>query len=183
MFVTSAMDIWKAKQLKTYGEINATAKKDFCASKKLKFQKLSNDEKAPFEKLARDHQVKQALMAESIAETLQKKNGGNCLRSYRSIANATGNWCSHVTIHNWLKAQPTFKTYAKHVRPGLTEINREKQVLFGKHVWNNWNLPRCTKLLWTMSDEKWWHGLVLRTFAKMCPALYLQANACIIKVR
>jgi hypothetical protein len=22
-----------------------------------------------------------------------------------------------------------------------------------------------------MSDEKWWYGLVLRTFAKMCPAL------------
>jgi hypothetical protein len=28
-----------------------------------------------------------------------------------------------------------------------------------------------TKILWTMSDEKWWYGLVLRTFAKMCPAL------------
>jgi hypothetical protein len=110
-------------------------------------------------------------MAENIAETLQKKEGGNCLRSYRSIANATGNWCSHVTIHNWLKAQPTFKTYSKQVRPGLTEVNREKQVLFGKHVWNYWNLPRSTKVLWTMADEKWWHGLVLRTFAKMCPAL------------
>jgi hypothetical protein len=27
------------------------------------------------------------------------------------------------------------------------------------------------RVLWTMSDEKWWFGLVSRTFAKMCPAL------------
>ena len=171
MYVSSAMDIWKAKQLKTYGEIKLKDKREYCASKKLEFNKLPDDQKVPFEKLARDHQVKQALMVECIADALQKKQGGNCLRSYRSIANATDNWCSHVTIHNWLKAQPTFKTYAKQVRPGLTDINREKQVLFGQHVRSNWNIPRTTKILWTMSDEKWWHGLVLRTFAKMCPAL------------
>jgi hypothetical protein len=27
------------------------------------------------------------------------------------------------------------------------------------------------KILWTMSDDKWWFGLVSRTFAKICPAL------------
>jgi hypothetical protein len=46
-----------------------------------------------------------------------------------------------------------------------------KQVAFARHVFSNWNLPKNTKILWTMSDEKWWYGLVLRTFAKMCPAL------------
>jgi hypothetical protein len=25
-----------------------------------------------------------------------------------------------------------------------------------------------------MSDEKWWYGLVLRTFVKMCPALGIE---------
>ncbi len=30
------------------------------------------------------------------------------------------------------------------------------------------------KVLWTMSDEKWWFGLVSRTFAKMCPALGIE---------
>jgi hypothetical protein len=102
---------------------------------------------------------------------LAEKMGGNCLRSYHSLEKATDGWCSHSTIENWLKAQPTFATYFKKVRPGLTEANREKQVQFAKHVFSNWGLPRTQKILWTMSDENWWYGLVLRTFAKMCPAL------------
>jgi hypothetical protein len=73
----------------------------------------------PFEKIARDKQV------------LQKKKGGNCMWSFRSLANATDNWCSHVTIMNWLQRQPTYATYTKNVRPGLTEANRMKQVAFG----------------------------------------------------
>jgi hypothetical protein len=46
-----------------------------------------------------------------------------------------------------------------------------KQIEFSKHVHNRWGLPDNCKILWTMSDEKWWYGLVSRTFAKMCPAL------------
>jgi hypothetical protein len=171
MYVTSAMDVWKEKQLKTYGKIDAKARREHCAKKKEDWNALSVDEKEPFEKIARDKHVRQALMVQCVTEALQKKTGGNCLRSFRSLANATDNWCSHVTIMNWLQRQPTYATYSKNVRPGLTEANRTKQVEFGKHVHAFWNLPPGTKVLWTMSDEKWWHGLVLRTFAKMCPAL------------
>ncbi len=92
------------------------------------------------------------------------------------MVNATDNWCSHQTISNWLTKQPTYAVYySKNVRPGLTDTNRLKQVEFGKHVHAFWNLPAGTKvLLWTMSDEKWWHGLILRTFAKMYPALGIE---------
>ena len=64
--------------------------------------------------------------------------------------------------------------YTKRIRPGLTEANRLKQIAFSTHVHNRLGLPPNTKVLWTMSDEKWWFGLVSRTFAKMCPALGIE---------
>ncbi len=53
----------------------------------------------------------------------------------------------------------------------MTETNRAKLIEFSKHVHQRWGLPDNQNVLWTMSDEKWWFGLVSRTFAKMCPAL------------
>lgn len=64
--------------------------------------------------------------------------------------------------------------YTKRIRPGLSEVNREKQIEFSRHVHNRWGLADNVKILWTMSDEKWWFGLVSRTFAKMCPALGIE---------
>jgi hypothetical protein len=61
--------------------------------------------------------------------------------------------------------------YTKRIRPGLTEVHRAKQIEFSKHVHNRWGLEGARKGLWTMSDEKWWFGLVSRAFAKICPAL------------
>ncbi len=49
-----------------------------------------------------------------------------------------------------------------------------KQIKFSEHVNNGWGLDKIIKILWIMSDEKWWFGLVSRTFAKMCPALGIQ---------
>jgi hypothetical protein len=40
----------------------------------------------PFEKKQRDHLAKQSLMKESITDALQKTKGGNCVRSYASLA-------------------------------------------------------------------------------------------------
>jgi hypothetical protein len=40
----------------------------------------------PFEKKQRDHLAKQCLMKESITDALQKAKGGNCVRSYASLA-------------------------------------------------------------------------------------------------
>ena len=110
-------------------------------------------------------------MKEAVIDALQKEKGGNCQRSYASVAKATGDWCSGETIRNWLTSQPDFCLYTKRIRPGLSEINREKQIIFSQHVHNRWGVVGSRKILWTMSDEKWWFGLVARTFAKMCPAL------------
>jgi hypothetical protein len=53
----------------------------------------------------------------------------------------------------------------------------QKQVVFSKRVHDRWGLPADVKILWTMSDEKWWHGLVSRTFAKMCPELGVERSS------
>jgi hypothetical protein len=53
----------------------------------------------------------------------------------------------------------------------------QKQVVFSQRVHDRWGLPPDKKILWTMSDEKWWHGLVSRTFAKMCPELGVQRSS------
>ena len=58
MYVTSAMDTWKEKQLKTYGKIDAKARREHCAKKKEDWNKLSVEEKEPFEKIARDKHVR-----------------------------------------------------------------------------------------------------------------------------
>jgi hypothetical protein len=47
------------------------------------------EEKIPFQKKQRDHMAKQSLMKESIADALQKDKGGNCVRSYASLAKVT----------------------------------------------------------------------------------------------
>jgi hypothetical protein len=129
------------------------------------------EEREPYEKKSRDHLAKQIVMKEGVVAALQKAKGGNCQRSYASVAKDIGDWCSSQTIRNWLKSQPDFCLYTKRIRPGLTEANRLKQIEFSKHVQNRWGLQGNRKILWTMSDEKWWFGLVARTFAKMCPAL------------
>jgi hypothetical protein len=52
-----------------------------------------------------------------------------------------------------------------------------KQVLFSQRVHDGWGLLADKNNLWTMSDEKWWHGLVSRTFAKMYPELGVQRSS------
>jgi hypothetical protein len=53
---------------------------------KEKWVSLTEDDKLPSEKKARDHMAKQALMKECITDALRKQTGGNRLRSYASIA-------------------------------------------------------------------------------------------------
>jgi hypothetical protein len=69
-----------------------------------------------------------------------------------------------------------YASYASNVRPLLTEHNMQKQVVFSKRVHDRWGLAADVKILWTMSDEKWWHGLVSRTFAKMCQELGVERS-------
>jgi hypothetical protein len=91
-------------------------------------------------------------------------------RSRRLSTNKSGRLCLRKTDF-LLKSQPDFCMYTKRIRPGLTEANRLKQIQFSKHVHDRWGVQGSRKILWTMSDEKWWFGLDARTFAKMCPAL------------
>ena len=47
---------------------------------------LSEDQKEPYKKKQRDHLAKQGLMKQAIVDALQKDKGGNCVRSYASLA-------------------------------------------------------------------------------------------------
>ena len=114
-------------------------------------------------------------MAECVTDALQKKKGEIVCVPF--AAWPTRRIIGAVTKRflTGSRGNPLMRlVYSKNVRPGLTDANRVKQVEFGKHVNAFWSLPAGTKVLWTMSDEKWWHGLVLRTFAKKCPALGIE---------
>ena len=53
--------------------------------------------------------------------------------------------------------------YKKNIKPGLTEVNKVKQVNFSVRVVDHrWYLSATIKILWVMSDEKWFHALVPR---------------------
>jgi hypothetical protein len=154
IFITSKMAEWYESQRVQSRRVDPQAKRNHRACLKIAWTRLSAEEKVPYDKMSRDHHARQPLMKECLVDALQKKTGGNCLRSYRSLEKATDGWCSHSTIEHWLKSQPTFTTYSKKVRPGLMEANREKQVQFAHHVFSNWGLPRTQKILWTMSDVR-----------------------------
>ncbi len=53
---------------------------------KEKWENLSAEDREPFEKKKRDHLARQDVMKECIADALQKIKGGNCVRSYASLA-------------------------------------------------------------------------------------------------
>ena len=99
----------------------------------------------------------------------------NC-HSYRVLSKHVNNWCSPYTIETWLRSHPTYNIYAKNIKPGLTAQNREKQVVFSKHVRNRWGLS-AGKFLCIHSDEKWFHALVPRCNATACAELGLQRQS------
>jgi hypothetical protein len=63
---------------------------------------LTDEDKEPYAKKARDHQAKQNLMKECIVDALRKAKGGNCSRSYASLAKVKRTlmlqWKSYKTI-------------------------------------------------------------------------------------
>jgi hypothetical protein len=111
-----------------------------------RWENVSPADRVPHEKKARGHLAKQSVMKETVVNALQKDKGGNCSRSYASVAKDTGDWCSSQTIFNWLKSQPDFCLYTKRIRPGLTEANRHKQIEFSKHVYNRWGVQGNHKI-------------------------------------
>ena len=59
---------------------------------KEKWSTLSDNEKEPFEKKKRDHLARQGVMKECITDALQKEKGGNCVRSFASLAKVTSSY-------------------------------------------------------------------------------------------
>ena len=65
--------------------------------------------------------------------------------------------------------------YAERVIPLLSSIQKEKHFLFAEKYLNCWGLGRGKKPL-VHYDEKWFWGLVLRSDAKACDSLGLEAT-------
>jgi hypothetical protein len=113
MFFNVKMAEWYERQRTQSRRVDMEAKREHKAVLKKLWLTISKEDQVPFEKMARDHHARQPLIKDCVIDGLQKKKGGNCLRSYRSLAKATDEWCNHTTIERWLKSQPTFGTYSK----------------------------------------------------------------------
>jgi hypothetical protein len=72
------------------------------ATFKVKWDNLSDEDKIPFNKKARDHVAKQEIMQECITDALKKSNGGNCSRSFQSIAKVSKKLLLHFSTHGSL---------------------------------------------------------------------------------
>jgi hypothetical protein len=129
---------------------------------------LSVTEKAFWESQSRRHVALQPTIRDSIIESLR----ANPSKSYKSIANDIGNWCSATAIHTWLASHGCCK-YTQRALPLLTKEQMKKHVSFAKHLRNNWGLPRG-KYLWIHFDEKWFYGWVSRATAKKCEQLGIE---------
>ena len=57
---------------------------------KTKWEKLSTEERVPYDKQARDHLARQGVISESVADAMRKDKGGSCSRSFLSVQQATG---------------------------------------------------------------------------------------------
>jgi hypothetical protein len=123
MYVNEQLATWYENQRTQSRRVDAAAKKNQRQITKRAWTYLLEEDKVAYEKMARDHQARQPFIKECLVDALQKKKKGNCTRSFRSLEKATDAWLTHSTIERWLKAQPTYKTYSKKVRPGLTEQN------------------------------------------------------------
>jgi hypothetical protein len=128
-----------------------------------------------YERMEREHDARQPFVADELIEALQS----NVCRSYRQLSRHINSWCAASTIELWLKGHISYHIYQKNIKPGLSVENRAKQVVFSKHVHNKWGLlvgPEVKKILWVMCDEKWFHGLVPRSNAKLVKSLESKNN-------
>ena len=126
-----------------------------------------------FNYLAREQGARQPLTHNELKEALESE----VTMSFYGLAQHINWWCSPKSIERWCKGFPGYQMYSKNIKPGLSERNREEQVLFAKHVRNRWGLPPGTKFLWVHSDEKWFHSLVPHRNAKAIPELGIQKES------
>ncbi len=83
MYINAKMQEWYELQRTHSRRVDPQAKKYHKTCLKNTWVKLTPAEKVPYEKMSRDHHARQPLIKECVVDALQKKMGGNCLRSYR----------------------------------------------------------------------------------------------------
>ena len=128
-----------------------------------------------YEAMARDHDSRQPFIKDELTDALNV----NASRSFEQLAKHIDNWCSAAAIKRWFYSMDTYKMYAKNIKPGITTTNSEKQVLFSQRVHNRWDLDKTAhpKILWIMSDEKWFYAMISRRNAKCCEELGIKKQS------
>ncbi len=81
MYINSKMAEWYESQRVQSRRVDPQAKRNKRACLKTAWTRLPLADKVIYEKTSRDHHAKQPFMKECLVDALQKKMGGNCLRS------------------------------------------------------------------------------------------------------
>ena len=97
-----------------------------------------------WKRLAREHDARHPYIKPELIDALEAQ----VCRSYRQLSQCVDGWCSARTIERWLNSHPTFEVYKKNIKPGLTEVNKVKQVNFSVRVVDHrWYLSATIKIL------------------------------------
>ena len=89
----------------------------------------------------------------------------NPRESWRELEVDVNFWCSYSAIRRWLMSREGFRYYTERIIPLLSPQQMQKHLYFAKRFRNNWGLGGG-KFLLIMFDEKWFWGMVLRSYAK-----------------
>jgi hypothetical protein len=111
------------------------AKADWCL--------LNANERAYWEQRSRTQIERQPSIADDIINSMR----ANPSKSYDAVAKDIGNWCSGTTIQKWLRSHSGYNTYAQRTLPLLTSAQKQKHVIFGKHLHNNRGMTEQRKIL------------------------------------
>jgi len=128
---------------------------------KADFHSVSATEKEKWEAAARAHLERHQRIPYIIRDVVRK----NAPITYHGIANALGHWSSASTIQRWITSREGYKQYSDKVIPLLTQAQKEKHVVFAKHLLNNWSRGQGKYLL-IHFDEKWFLGMLMWMTAK-----------------
>ena len=127
---------------------------------------LPASEKAMWEMKRRSHLAMQPYIRDVIVDALIR----NPRESWRELEVDVNFWCSYSAIRRWIMSREGFRYYAERIIPLLTTHQMEKHLAFARKFRNNWGLGGG-KFLLVMFDEKWFWGLVLRSYAKQVAEL------------
>ena len=122
---------------------------------------LPASEKAMWEMKRRSHLAMQPYIRDVIVDALIR----NPRESWRELEVDVNFWCSYSAIRRWIMSREGFRYYAERIIPLLTTHQMEKHLAFARKFRNNGGLGGG-KFLLVMFDEKWFWGLVLRSYAK-----------------